>query len=326
MPSPFIGRRESVGVGIEITPGSVVAPQSYQRHLALTLDQKTSVAQNKSAMGRVEDINDSLVTEEWGEGSINGKVTDLTIGYFLANMWGTPVATVHSGETIVYDNAFAVQALPPSLTFTRINPNITARYGLGYQSGFELNIKQNDWAQFTSTIVSKTRTTSADTAAFVTEREFTSKHVVVKIASTVGGLGAATALQLKNIKLKVARKQDRFTPLGVIDPVSYDGESFSVTGTLVLRYTDTTLEALGLANTLQAMSIALVNTDSTIGSATNPSLTFTAPQVRLSPITLDNPLDQTLSQTINFTAELSVSAGYMMNVVLTNLQNGYVHA
>lgn len=324
MANPFIGRRESIGVGKETTPGTAVAPAVWQRHLKLALDQKTNVAQNSSGMGRVEDINDSAVTEEWSEGSINGKVTDLSHGYFLENIFGTCAAALHSGETTVYDNTFTVnQSLPPTLTLARVNPIVSRRYALANLTDYELDVKTGDWAEFTGSLVAKTGTTASDTAAYTAENEFTAKHVTVKVASSTGGLGAATALQLKSLKLKITRKANRFTPFGTIDPTAFDLESFGVTGEIVLRYTDTTLEALALANTRQAMSIALVNTDTTIGSAANPSLTFTMPKVRLTPITLDDNLDQVLNQTIAFTAELDTTVPSMISAVLTNTQNGY---
>lgn len=321
----FIGRRESIGVGKETTSGTAVAPTNWQRHLKLALDPKTTVAQNTSAMGRVEDINDSAVTEEWYEGSINGKVTDLTIGLFLLNMFGSCTAAVHPSETAVYDNTFSTlqSNTPPTLTFVRANQNATRRHAMGTQSDFELDIKTGGWAEFTSSVMAKVGVTSSDTAAFATENEFTSKHVTVKLANDTTGLNAATALQLKSLKLKIARKADRFTPFGSIDPTAWDNQAWGVTGELVLRYTDTTLETLGLVNTRQAMSIALVNTDVTVGTASNPSLTFTAPKVRLDPIKLDDNLDQVLNQTIAFTAELDSTAGYMLQAVLTNTQNGY---
>ncbi len=323
--APFIGRRESVGVGKEATPGTAVAPTSWQRHLKLTLDQKTTQAQNTSAMGRVEDINDSAVTEEWAEGSINGKVTDLSHGFFLLNMFGTCTPVLHSTETLVYDNTFTVNqsALPATLTFARSNPVISRRFALGTLSDYELDVKTGGWAEFTASVMAKTGQTSTETVSYVAENEFTGKHVTVKIASDSSGLAAATALQLKSIKLKIARKADRFTPFGAIDPTAFDLNSFGVTGEFVLRYTDTTLETLALANTRQALSIALVNTDTTIGTAANPSLTFTMPKVRLTPITLDNSLDQPINQTVTFTAELDSTAGNMIQAVLTNTQNGY---
>lgn len=328
MGNPFIGRRENIGLGIEATAGTGIAPQTWQRHLALTLDQKTTVVQNTSALGRVENINDSAVTEEWVEGSLNGKITDLSIGYPLVNIFGLVSAALHSGETIVYDNTYTVaqSTLPPSLTFARVNPVVSRRFAMGILTDFEIDIKQNDWVQFTATVQAKSGATSTETVALVAENEFTSKHVTIKVATNLAGLPGATALQAKSLKLKISRKAERFTPLGVIDPASFDPNDWGATGTIITRYTDTTLENIAMANTRQAMSVALINTDVTIGSAAHPSLTFTAPQIEIAPQTLDNKLDQTLSQTFNFTCEFNTAAGYMMQAILTNLQNGYAHA
>jgi len=326
--NPFIGKRDSIGVGIETTPGTVVAPQAWQRQMALTLDPKTTVVQNSSAMGRVEDINDSAVTEEWVDGSINGIVSDINIGYFLANIFGIVTPTLHSSETTVWDNTFTAtsSALPPSLTFARSNPARSQRFGMGTLTDLEIDIKQNDWVQFTATVTAKSGAVSTETVVYAATNHFTSKHVTIKTAANLAGLSGATALQAKSLKLKISRKTERFTPLGTIDPVSFDPNAWGVTGTVVMRYTDTTLEDVAFANTAQALSIAIVNTDVTIGTATKPALTFTAPKIRLDPQTLDNKLDQTLSQTFNFHAELDQTAGYMMQAVLTNTQNGYAHA
>lgn len=49
--NPFRGRDESIGVGIETVAGTGVAPQTFQPQLALTLDPKTTVVQNNSALG-----------------------------------------------------------------------------------------------------------------------------------------------------------------------------------------------------------------------------------------------------------------------------------
>ncbi len=326
MPNPFIGKKDSIGFGKESTPGTAVAPTAWSRQLALTLDQKTTNSQNTTALGRVEGMDNSAVVEQWSEGSLNGIITDTSIGLLLLNIFGTDTAALHSGESTVYDNTFSVlqTGYPASLTFARTNPVVSRRYALGYQSDFEIDVKQADWAQFTSTIVARAAASSTETVAYnSTEGRFTSKHTNVYIASNVAGLGSATALQIKSLKLKISRKQDRFTPLGAIDPATFDPEDFNVSGTLVLRYTDTTIEALGIANTAQAMKIALINTDTTIGTAANPSLVLTMPQIRFDPITLDNNLTQTISQTVNFDAEFNSTAGYMLQAVLTNLQNGY---
>ena len=167
--------------------------------------------------------------------------------------------------------------------------------------------------------------TASDTVTYVSQNGFTSKHATLKYASAVSGLSGASALQPKSLKLKLSRKADRFVPLGALNPVAFDQESFGVTGEFVTRFTQTTEETIALANTRQAMSIAFANTDVTIGSTTSPSLTFTLAQCEFKPIKLDDNLDQMLNQTISFTAELSTSLAYMIQAVLTNTQNGYTH-
>lgn len=321
----FPGRLESVGVGKETTNGTAVAPAAWQQHLALTLDQKTTQVQNSSALGRLENINDSQVAAQWAEGSLQGKVTDLTIGYFLMNLFGQVSPALHAGETTVYDNTFSVNntTVPPTLTIARVNPNVSRRYALAEVTDFELDIKAGDWATFTASLMSRVGATASDTPAYVAENEFTSKHTTVKYASTVAGLSSGTTLDVKSVKLKITSKVDRYVPFGALDPTSFDQNDFEVTGELVLRYNDTSLETLGLANTREALSITLKNTDTTIGTSTNPSLTFTMPKVRFSPITLDNNLNQVLNQTVAFTAELDTTAGYMLQALLTNTKNGY---
>lgn len=320
MGNPFIGRRESVGLGKEATPGTSVAPTYWQRHLSLTMDPKTTVAQNTSAMGVEEDINDSVVTEQWAEGSLNGKAYDLTHGLVLLNLFGSESVALHASETLVSDHTFTKNnsSVTPPLTLTRVNPVVTRRYALAYQTDYELTVTQGDFAMFTSSIVSRIGASGSDTAAYVAENAFTSKHLITKLATNLAGISGATASDIKSIKLKITRKRDRYTPMGAIDPTSFDPNEWSVTGEIVSRYTDTVLEAIANANTPQALSIALSNTDVTIGTSAHPGLVYTMPKIRLTPQNLDNNLNQVLNQTFPYTAELDATSGYMINAVLTN--------
>lgn len=320
MPS-FIGRRESIGIGKESTPGTSVAPSFWQPHLSLKLKRDTDVAQNLSAMGVEDEVNDSVVVDQWAEGPLDGKITDITFGLLLLNMFGSESSAVK--ETTAYNHTFTKNnaSVPPYLTFCRVSPVATRRYALGCQTDLQIEASQRGFVTFTSGITSKTGATASDTPAYTDENEFSSKHVHVKIASNTAGLSGATDLDLKSVKLKIEHKRDRHTPLGVIDPTAFDPLEWKVTGEVVLRYTDTTIEDLGAANTRQAMSISLINNDVTIGASSNPSLVFTMPKVKFSPIDLDDNLNQVINQTVPFVAELDQIAGYTIQAVLTNTRN-----
>lgn len=293
--------------------------------MSLSLNDKTTVAEDKSALDRVEDLSDSEVTEEYALLKMKGEVTDISIGYLLNNIFGSFTSALNGTETTVYNNTFTTNQnnSPVTHTFVRSNPAATRRYARGTLSDFEIDVKAGGFVEFTADGMANVGATSTDTPAYdVTENRFTSKHVTVKLASSVSGLPAATATNLISLMLKITRKTTPYTPLGFIDPEQFETESWGVTGKLVRRYEDTVLETTALDNTIQAMSISIVNTDVTIGTASHPSLVFTAPQTRLKPITIDTNLDKPLTETIDFTCELSLSAGYMLQAVLTDTQNG----
>ena len=112
----FIGRRVSVGLGVESTYGTEVAPTIWPRHMKLGFQRKTTRVENESAMGRVEGVNDSAVVEQWAEGVLEGKVYDLSIGYLLYNIFGTLVTTDNADanvagadiERVVFDGGVGV--------------------------------------------------------------------------------------------------------------------------------------------------------------------------------------------------------------------------
>lgn len=328
MANSFIGGAEKVGVGIEATPGTQVAAQSWGMHMSVSLDPKTNVAENTSALGRYEAVNDSVITEQWMEGSINGKILSTNFGYYLLNIFGQVATAVHSGETAVWDNTFTIgqTGVVPALTFTRVNKVETKWYGYGVLTDLEIDIESGSYVMFTATFTGVTGQTTTATAAYdLTEAEFTSKNTTVKFASSIAGLAGATPADLKSCKLKLSRKVERHTPLGGIDPTAFDIDRYTLTGTIVQRWTDTVLENVANANTKQAMQIALVNSGITIGTAAHPGLVLTLPKVRLDPQSLSNNLDQVMQQTFNFTGELDATNG-LISAVLTNTQNGYAHA
>lgn len=328
MAAPVLGRQESIGVGLENVPGVQAATLAWQPQMALTIDRKTNTLSNTSGLGRMEATNDSQIAEQWAEGSLNGKIFWDTFGYYLAAMFGqSPTAAAHAGETLVFDNTYTIaqSSVVPLMSFVRLTPGIVNRYfGLGMLTDLEIDIKQQDWVLFTATFQSKTgASTVTSSAAYNTsEGDFTSKHAQLKFAPY--GSTTYTAAQIKSVKLKISRKAERFTPVGAVDPVAFDPDSYTVTGTIVQRWTDTVLDNIAAANTAQAMQLVIANTDVTIGTATNPSLTFTCPKVRLDPATTDNKLDQTLSQTFNFEAQLDYTGvGSLITALLTNKKNGY---
>lgn len=326
MPNHFIGRKVSVGLGLEATPGTAVAPSTWIRLLNPDFHDQPTFIENNSALGRVEDSDDQQLVKQLASGKLEGKLTDVSIGYILANIFGSWASTTHAGETIVYDATFDTSQsnTPPTLTIVKKDGVENKRYALGTLGDCEFSCVAGDWAKFSASAMAKLGVTGSDTPAFVAENEWTSKHVTVKLATNVAGLTGATAIPAVSFKLKIDRKPSDFVPLGAIDPTVFDTTSWTVTGEMVLRYDAATYHDTVFANTQQALSISLANNDVTIGSSSHPTLTFTAPKARLNTWSVNSSLDQVVDQTVGFKLNLDTTAGYMLRAVLTNTKASYV--
>jgi hypothetical protein len=321
----FLGRKVAVGLGFETTPGTSVAPTSWIRLLNPDFHDMATFVDNKSGLGRVEDSDDQALVKQMASGKLEGKITDIAIGYILANIFGSWSTALHTAETTVYDTTFSTSqsSTPPTLTIVKKDGVENKRYALGTLGDVEFSATAGDWAKFNATVMAKVGAAGTDTPAFVVENEFTSKYITVKLASNLAGLGAALAIPAISFKLKIDRKPADFVPLGAIDPAVFDTTSWVVTGEMVLRYDAATYHDLTFANTPQALSISIVNSDTTIGTATKPGLVFTAPRARLNTWSVDSSLDKVIDQTIGFKANLDLTSGYMLQAVLTNTKALY---
>lgn len=329
MANEYIGRRESVGFGIESTPGTAVAPQVWVRHLSSDFQEKTATITNESAMGRVEKVNDSAVDSQWSEGSIEGKVADVSIGYLLTGVLGSPTTGDNAdSDASVKDHTFDVeQSNTPTYLTTAVSGPITdRRHALSVVDSLSITGERGDWVKFNAGIKAKQGVTATNTVAYVSETEFTVKHAAIRLAANVAGLSGATALDVVSFELNLERTSEPFIPIGSNDPSAFNQGAFEASGEFVVQFNSTDLESDWLDNTAQAFRLSLINSDVTIGSAANPSLVFTAPQTRLTTFERSNDLDQIVTATVGFRCELSTADAYAIRAVLTNTQASYTAA
>ena len=326
MGNQHVARRASIGIGIESVPGTTVAPTDWTKQMKLSLERMTEVAENKSAVGRVEDTLDSAIVQKWSEGSLEGLVGDTTIGYLLYALLGTKAVAANADASgTIKDHTFDVAQTntPPTLTFARKDPITDRRHGMGTVESLDIDVKPAEYVSFSSAIKALFGGTATNTVAYGTDNYFTSKHATVKIASNVAGLAGATAPKLKSFKMSIKNPATPFVPLGGVDPTVITSSVVSVEGEMVLQYEDTTYETLWENNTVQAMSLTLLNTDITIGTSANPKIAITLPKVRFRPFSKSDDLDGIVEQTLSFKAELDLSAGYLVRVVVTNAKASY---
>lgn len=321
----FIGRRVSVGVGKETVRGTAVAPTYWYRHLSLDFTRKTQTIQNESAMGRVEKINDSAVVSQWAEGQLEGKVTDIGIGYLLANVFGQVSSAAKAGDPTVYEHTFTVgqSQTPPTLTIARKDPNSDRLHALGTISQLELSVEAGDWLKVNVDLLAKAGENASNTVAFIEEEEFTSKHVTVKFADNQVGIGAAQAIKAKSFKITINRNATTYNAFNKsLDITDIHTGAYEITGEMVLIYDNTDWENKYVSGTAQYMDV-LIEGDKTIGTSSKAGIHITAPKVTVSEWSMSNDLDAVIEQTLSFSIELDTTTAEAIKAVLTNTQAAY---
>ncbi|WKK71449.1 phage tail tube protein [Rathayibacter oskolensis] len=182
----------------------------------------------------------------------------------------------------------------------------------------EITAEAGGWVEVSSAVKARIGVTSAETIALASETEFTSKHVTLKVASTVGALAASTAVKASRVALTLERSSEAFFPLGTDDAPEFDRGPFEARGEFVVRLGDTQYEDDFLSNALKAMSITISNG--------NDSLAFTASKVRYRELEVSRDRDSVVTATVQFFCEFDTAANSSIVPLLKNTRATYVAA
>lgn len=322
----FIGRRISYGAAKETTRGTAAASAAFWLpHLEADVQDKQTKALNTSALGVIDKNNDSIVTEEWSDGKISGKVQNESFGLILLAALGSVTSAAGTApgtfkHTFNRDN----NNLGTSLTLFRKDPTNDVRYVLSVLKNLEVEIVTGEYVKYTANFIGRKGATTTNTVTFLaTEAEFTSKYGALKLAANIAGLTGATAASIKSAKIKIEREAEAYYDVGSVTPAEIHNKTFDVTVEVEKRYTDNTYKDACHNNTKQALSIALVNTDDTIGTGGNPSLTFTLPRVVVSEWEADQGLDDVVMESFTLQGLFSLTDGYQLRAELVNTTASY---
>ncbi len=326
--SKFIGRLADIGFAKEAVRGTPLDPTFWVPQLSLTFDEMVEQVLEESSVGVIEDSVDRNITEKIANGTLEGRIAAESFGLLLLNAIGDVSSAVAAGESVVFDHTFSVlqSAQHPSLTISVKEPNSSKRYALGMLNSLVINVALNQYAQFTSDIRAKIGVDASLTPVYVAADEkkiFLPQHGEFKVASTIAGLDAAQAINIKSFSISIEKNLEDDQVLGSLDPSDILNKQFAIEGTVELLYNDQTFIDDLLADTKQAMRLEIKNTDITIGSAENPTLTFDFAKVSFSEVTKPFTNNDLTVQTFSFKAHYDLTTTKMLDVILTNETTSY---
>lgn len=328
MENDFIGRRISYGLAIESVRGTAEdSAEFWLPHLDAGFQDKQTKALNESALGVIDKNNDSIVTEEWAEGNINGKVmVNSFVGLLLLALGDINTTAGTGAGTHKHVLSRLNSNLGKSATLFRKDPVASVRYALSVLSSLEISIVTGEYVTFTAEFVGRKSEDHDNTVSFaVDEAEFTSKYAAVKIGAYGANLSAAPAQAFKSATISISREVEAYYELGSVTPKQIHNKTFDVTVAVEKRHSDNTFKDYAHDNTKLAFAIDLVNTDDKIGTAndTNPSITFAWPKVVVSEWELGQGLDDIVSESFTLQGLFDTVSGKQMDVTVVNETAAY---
>lgn len=315
----FSGRLVSYGLALEGTRGVATNPQFWARWETANFEDTAKTILNQSAINVLNKYSGAEVVDTEGTGEIAGKVTDHTFGLILFAAFGGYSKALKSGETLVTNHSFTESQLndTPSLTITRVDPNVQNQFAMAVLNQLDLEIKAGDFVRHTSSFMAQpSALVTGQTPAFIAENEFIAKNATV----TFNG---GAAIPLNSMKLTYTKGVNPYWIIGQNNPTNIFADAVELKGEMVLRYTDDTYKNYRFQNTPQAVVVNVENDGVVIGNTSHPAFSFTMPETFLTEWKSEQSLENIVTQTLTFEAVYSLSAGSMVSATLTNTHTSY---
>lgn len=318
----IIGRKFSIGLGKETTRGTAVSAAYWIPKMELSIDDKINYTVDDSSIGVIEDAITQDITSKYAEGSIGGRVYDKSFGLILLSTFGTQTSATLV-ETGVYDHLFNVleSAQHTALTVSAVDPNGGSglQYALAMMEQLEIDFEIGKYFTYKADFRSNASASGSVTASFTAENGFRPQDGIVKFASSLSGLGAASAINIKKGRITIKKNIEDDLVIGSLNPVDRLNKAFSVEGTLELMYNERTyIDSNLMADLAQALRIQFINTSVTIGATSNPTITFDMAKVKFQEVSRKIGNNDLVTQTIKFKAYYSISDSVMIKATLRN--------
>lgn len=323
----MIGRKIEVGVGKETVRGTAVAATYWVPKYEVSLDDKTEYVDDIQTLGSIVDSDGSELEKEWAEGEVDGKVRLNSFGIWLLGTFGSVTTTTLA--TGVYQHVFGLleSNTHPSLTVTvKDTVNGARAYALAMVESLKMKIELGKFVEYTVALKSKKSSATTATPAYTAETEFRARHTSLKLADTLAGLDAATAVaKVASVELSFDKNTQEIMGLGSSQPVDIQNLEFSAELNIEVEYFDTaTFRDVSLTGAKKAVRIEITDTTKVIGaSVIAPSIVFDFAKVSFQSWERDGGAGDIIKQSIKAKAHFSIVDGKMVNVTVKNAVASY---
>lgn len=315
----FVARRGQLGLAIEATRGTAVAPTHWCPWATMSFKDTVEEVREEQGQGVKADSDSKYVVQKFGEGEVEAQIYDKALGVVLTGVLGAaPVTTGSNPYTHTYTLSNTNQDKSVSLYWK--DPDRSEIFRLGMVDTFQIAVEPNGLVNYTVGFKSKTSQDYTSQTPNYTSlgNKFLHQHVQVRLAADVGSLSAATPISLKNLELNINKNVDYDSVIGTVEPEDILSQQLSVEGSIELNLEDDTYKDYMLNGTYRAMEIKFLRSSSS-------TLTFQFPRVDFSEWEHDLTLDEIAKQSIEFKAnyDQANALDIISTCELINAQSSY---
>lgn len=324
--SKYVGRLVNLGVARETTRGTFVAPTFEVPWVSMSFDDKIVQARSSAALSNLADSEEAFVTTRYGQGEVSGEIRDRSFGLFLYAMLGSLSTAGPTDSAYTHSFTLSQTNQHQSLSFLVDDGNTDEAYKLVMLDELRIISELDQVVRYEAGFMSKKgHGSTATMPAVAAENKFTKKHLVFKVASSVGGLAGASAISVKSLSLTISKNTMLDDVLGTAEPEDILNQQIAIEGQATLTYNDETYKTLFTDGTSRAMRIEFTNTDATIGASTRPALIMQFPKVDFFTWEPDYSLNEIVTQTLSFKMSQDVTNALQLisTCQLVNTQASY---
>lgn len=319
----ILGRDREILVGIESTYGTEASTFSTFRYLDFKEGLTREDIMDESGIGRMEKNSGSSVVRKSSAPTLSLICRRKSIGTLLKGIFRSVSTTANSPETGVHTHTFSVPAGTTPVSYSiRWKDEISSKVITGAViDSASIQIVQNDLVKVEISFVGKYPVDTTSTPSYVADTAFDGTMATVKLADTISALSSASAICMQDatIEIKNNVKQEDFYCLGSTAPNNAIYGIFEANISLKRVKSDEINSDKFDAGTKQACLVSIVDTGTTVGASTNPSLSFTfAPALLKDYDGSGAGLDDVMVEAFSLEGIYSMSDGKMVSAVLVN--------
>lgn len=303
----WIGRREAVGVGIELIRGSNVAPSYWLNCLSFSFKDVPTRALSEAGFGGIWGGDQAPKTMEHAEGDFEVEIGASSLPVLLTAVFGGASTPTGPTDVAAYTHTFTLtnSNQHKSLTITTIDPIGELVYEMAMINTFELRIEPNALITARISFISRgSQISSGQTASYIAEKKFIGRYLSLKVAANTALLTAADPIRsLKSLTLRFEKNVEAQGILTTVHPEDIVNKRFNITGEIVLNYEDRTWLDYLKTPSDKAVRIDIVHEDTITGCATTKyQFRLDLSKVAFESWDSDFAMDDVVTQTLSFTA------------------------